>query len=671
MIMTQEWQIDLVFNIQEELNSSGDFTGSISFTNNGEYFQGWTLEFDANFEIKNILDAEIVSHVGNHYVIKDVRSNDNVYAGETTTFGFTAHVDNSTITEPVNYIFNQQPLNISSEETEPDTPLNPNNDNFIGEVGTITDLNHLSQTIQFQNEYKKPVVFTLPLSRNGGDPAIARITDIQSDNFSVYIQEPKYKDGLHVKESVSYLVLEAGNWELDDGTILQVGTVDTNKTTASGWETINFSTGFSDTPVILSQTQTDNDGAFVRTRQHQAKANSFQLALEEEEEFKESGHKTESVGWLAIETGEGTWNAMEYQAGTTGDRVTDRWHTLDFSNFTKAPNLLAGLASYDDGDPAGLRYTNLNSDGVQIRVEEDKSLDSEIEHASEVVNFLAIEGTGNLTGIAYDDDNDGDNNTPPPLPTPSPNAIVVGFEQHSNNTKYTGSTQSKDWDVLWSDDNKMSEFSVITDAFARSGNKSLKITYPASAPGGGGAAWQVPTQKEYYLSYWLRFDEDFEFDGPKQSGGKLPGLGGAGGLCSGGQTCDGNNGFTSRYMWRENGRAVLYLYHMDKQKWGDDIQFKGSDGSDKYFERGKWHHLIQRVKINDGNQSNGEVEVWMDREKVLFRDDLRFVTNNKGIDQVFFNTFHGGASSDWWPEREVNAYFDDFVVSTTAADVGL
>ena len=81
--------------------------------------------------------------------------------------------------------------------------------------------------------------------------------------------------------------------------------------------------------------------------------------------------------------------------------------------------------------------------------------------------------------------------------------------------------------------------------------------------------------------------------------------------------------------------------------------------------------MVQRVKANDGSQSNGELDVWMDGEQVLDMDGLRFMTNNQGIDTAYFSTFHGGYGSDWWPDHNVNAYFDDFVVSTNAADVGL
>ncbi len=256
--------------------------------------------------------------------------------------------------------------------------------------------------------------------------------------------------------------------------------------------------------------------------------------------------------------------------------------------------------------------------------------------------------------------------TPPPI---SSDAITVGFEQHSNNKAYKTDVQRQDWNVDWS--NNMYKYATISDEDAHSGDKSLKITYPSDAQTNTGSSWKVPSQKEYYLSYWVKFDQNFDFDGPKLSGGKLPGMG-TGDLCSGGSTCTGTNGFSSRYMWRENGKATLYLYHMDKPgKYGEDITLQGSDGKDKYFEPGKWHHLVQRVKINDGNQSNGEIDVWMDEQKVLSVDNLKFVTDNQGIDTLYFSSFHGGNGSDWWPENEVYAYFDDFVISTHAADVGL
>ena len=51
---------------------------------------GWTLEFDAPSTSPNIWGAEIVSHVGNHYVIRNVAWNADVPAGGKASFGFQA-----------------------------------------------------------------------------------------------------------------------------------------------------------------------------------------------------------------------------------------------------------------------------------------------------------------------------------------------------------------------------------------------------------------------------------------------------------------------------------------------------------------------------------------------------------------------------------------------------
>lgn len=279
-----------------------------------------------------------------------------------------------------------------------------------------------------------------------------------------------------------------------------------------------------------------------------------------------------------------------------------------------------------------------------------------------------------------------DNNLPDITPTPfpktpkitpptnnlSPQAISVGFEQHNAGRKYGLNDQKKDWKVGWSQSSWMDNYAKITNDESHTGNKALRITHRPDVMSGGSANWKLPSQKEYYLQYSVMFEDDFDFDGSKQSGGKLPGLAGAGGLCSNGQTCNGNNGFSARYMWGKEGRAKLYLYHMDKPtKWGENFWFQDSDGEDIFFEPGEWHTLTQRVRINDGNKRNGSMDVWMDGEQVLDIDGLQFVNNNKGVDSVMFSTFHGGNSKGFLPDSTVFSYYDDFVVSGNARDVGL
>lgn len=254
----------------------------------------------------------------------------------------------------------------------------------------------------------------------------------------------------------------------------------------------------------------------------------------------------------------------------------------------------------------------------------------------------------------------------------SSDAIYVGFENHSNGTTYNSTAQEEDWDVLWSDDSKMNNYSKITNEEASSGKNSLQITHSPNQSSGGSAAWQVPEQDVYYLQYDVKFEEDYDFNGDVHSGGKLPGLSSSDGQLSGGQTATGSNGFTTRYMWDEDGRAKLYVYHMDNPgQWGESFYFEDESGNPVYFQAGEWHEITQRVEINDGDQKNGSVEVWMDDEKVLDIDGLQFVDNGSGIDAVYFSNFHGGNDSGWYPDEESHIYYDDFIVSPNAADVGL
>lgn len=271
--------------------------------------------------------------------------------------------------------------------------------NAIGEVGQINDLTHRKQTITLQRHYDNPVIFAQTPSANGGQPVAVRIDNIQSNSFELYLQEPSNLDGKHPNaEDVSYIVLEAGSWVLDDGTKLEVGTLESNRLVTAGFESVDFSQSFSDSPVVFSQIQTSNGGDLVRTRQQVATANSFQVGMEEEEKKQNSGHTSESVGWLAIESGSGDWGGINYQVGQTGDTVTQNWASIDLDGFNSSLNFLASIASYDGRDPAGIRYQNLQNNSVEIKIEEDTSADAETRHTTEIVSFLALQGEGLLQG---------------------------------------------------------------------------------------------------------------------------------------------------------------------------------------------------------------------------------------------------------------------------------
>jgi len=270
----------------------------------------------------------------------------------------------------------------------------------IAEVGTLT-LSDRSQTVRFSDRYENPVVFVQGLSSEDNQPANARITNIADSSFTVLIEEPNYLDGRHANERVSYFVFEAGSWELADGTRLEVGTLQSDRLTSAGFERVGLD-GFATAPAVMTQVQTDNGSDFVATRQQRVAATGFEVAMQEEQARKDDFHVTETIGYLAMSRGNGIWDGRPYQVGSSGDAIADDFREVFFAPglFGSTPNLLAGVASYNDPDPVVPRYRNLNAAGVELRVQEEQSADAEVSHGFENLHLLAIEGSGPLTAFA-------------------------------------------------------------------------------------------------------------------------------------------------------------------------------------------------------------------------------------------------------------------------------
>lgn len=270
----------------------------------------------------------------------------------------------------------------------------------IGEVGSVT-VTHVPKTVNLSRTYSNPVVLAQPPSFNGSQAAVVRITEVTSDSFELFVHEPPNLDGTHVTETVSYLVVESGSWELADGTRLEAGHLNTAASVGRGvgntWAQVSFANSLGTSgPVVLSQVQTDNDLHFVKTRQRNANGAGFQVALEQDD-LASGAHGLETIGWVAFEPGQGSWSGHPYAAANTADAVTHNWLTINFgASVGSAARFLAALATYDGGDASALRYRSLTGSSVEVKVEEDTTWDSETSHTTEVVSYLALGTSGTL-----------------------------------------------------------------------------------------------------------------------------------------------------------------------------------------------------------------------------------------------------------------------------------
>ncbi len=201
-------------------------------------------------------------------------------------------------------------------------------------------------------------------------------------------------------------------------------------------------------------------------------------------------------------------------------------------------------------------------------------------------------------------------------------------------------------------------FATFLRAAYPAGSVSPTYTKEKGGPVGGGqfyATLGLKSRDSLHLRYYVRFPEGFDF----VKGGKLPGLYG-GSVGSGGHVPDGENGFTTRFMWRAGGDGEVYAYLPTSVDHGTSL----ARGAWR-FKPGGWHLLEQAVDLNTPGKKDGRVRVWVDEKPVADEKGLLFrTTETLKIEGIMFSTFFGGHDAAWATPKDTHADFAGFAVDT-------
>ncbi|MEC7762824.1 MAG: hypothetical protein VX874_13045 [Pseudomonadota bacterium] len=283
----------------------------------------------------------------------------------------------------------------------------------IGAVQSVANVDHEVSTVSYQGgaTFDNPVVFATLASRAGWDMVTVEFTDITSTGASFHLDEPECYDGTHAEETVTLVTFEEGVWELGDGSLLQVGTTTFDAGATDEFHHVTFEHAFDDAPILLLQIQTDNGGEWEIVRADNVSADGFDFAFEEREDA-DGWHTSEVVGWAALDAaaadGVIDWGGLGAQAFSTGDTVTHEATPFALDASVGADPLIAAfLASYNGWDTANVRNTGVTFDGLvasaNFMIDEEISLDAELDHRAEDVHGFAFEQAGLLIGEQYDD----------------------------------------------------------------------------------------------------------------------------------------------------------------------------------------------------------------------------------------------------------------------------
>ncbi|CUH31958.1 Beta antigen [Jannaschia seosinensis] len=298
----------------------------------------------------------------------------------------------------------EQPQPEPQEPAVPEAPEQPQvpQPRGVMEFGWA-NLNHNAITIDFDGEYENPVVFASIRTMNGNQPAVVRIDETDSDSMTMRLYEPENMDNWHKIETVDYVVVEAGQWELSDGTRISAGLEKVSTIEKDG--VVRFDHGLEEADAVFGQHQA-GDAPFWTTARIGEDDQGWHARLQVGEGLRSALSDveiSEDIGWIAFDAGDGgSADAKNFRFGTVSG-VDDDVDHFDFTAseepLTEVEGFLHGLSSLNGGDSAFSRGIGMDADGAEFFIQEETTGDRETWHIDEDVSWLSYVDQGQIYGL--------------------------------------------------------------------------------------------------------------------------------------------------------------------------------------------------------------------------------------------------------------------------------
>ncbi|WP_231186424.1 hypothetical protein [Haladaptatus sp. DYF46] len=260
-------------------------------------------------------------------------------------------------------------------------------DTISSELSNDEEWNQFKSSIT--SEY---IIIAKPLSVNGWQPAHVRLRETGDGSIQYQIEEWDYLDGNHSSETFHTLATQAGDHELSlsDGSpyLVKAGTV----MASDEPNTTSFENYFSGTrPIVFAQAQTHHGSQASVTRLSDITSEYFTVRVQEEQAHANGGHDLEAIGYIALEEKTGELNGKQFEVSRTDERITDKWSRIAFEQKYDSPQFISDIQTYNGSNTCALRYRNLSSTGVEVKIEEEQSIDDEMDHGKESIGFAVFE----------------------------------------------------------------------------------------------------------------------------------------------------------------------------------------------------------------------------------------------------------------------------------------
>ncbi|MGB1259036.1 MAG: cadherin domain-containing protein [Akkermansiaceae bacterium] len=262
-------------------------------------------------------------------------------------------------------------------------------------------------SVDLGQSYNSAVIIATPIYPNSSvAPVVTRIRNVSGSGFEVKIDRADGQTGA-VSCDVSIVAVEEGVYTVaNDGVKMEAVKYTSTITGAkNAWtsESRSYQNAYT-SPVVVGQVMSANDadwstfwchGSSRTSPPNAGNLNLGKMVAEDPDKTRAN----ETVGYIVIESGNGSINGVNYTAGVGSDIVrgtgnTSSGYNYSLSGLTTASAAAVSLAGLDGGDGgwAVLYGANpITSTQLTIACDEDQLANSERKHTTEQVGYLVFE----------------------------------------------------------------------------------------------------------------------------------------------------------------------------------------------------------------------------------------------------------------------------------------
>jgi hypothetical protein len=255
------------------------------------------------------------------------------------------------------------------------------------EAGEV-DVDHNWKRVELTKRFVSPVVIAKALSYRQAEPAVIRMQNVDATGFDIRIQSWDDVEGVHAAEGVGYLVMERGRYTLDDGTLVEVETFETEGT--KPFRAVTFGDKFNVLPVVITSVSSFNEVNAITGRPRHISKDGFQFRIHMQD-LDQRIHTAETISYIASEPSSGSIDGLTFEVNRTKNIIRQEFRTISFTEtFVGPPVFLADTQITKGGDPINLRWEYKGPDRVDVKLDQAQALDSEADQIAEVVGYIAI-----------------------------------------------------------------------------------------------------------------------------------------------------------------------------------------------------------------------------------------------------------------------------------------